>query len=100
MSEHIVSRKTYFAVYAALMALTATTVAVSLVDLGPLSTAVALAIAAVKATLVVLIFMHVKFSGPVTKLFVVGGLFWLGILLVLTFNDYISRNWLPPPPGW
>lgn len=100
MSEHIVPRKTLVLIFAILLVLTATTVAVAMVDLGVFSTVVALGIAALKASLVVLFFMEMKYSNPVSKLFVVGGLFWLAILLVLTFNDYISRNWLPPPLGW
>ena len=100
MSEHITPRKTYFLIFFALLALTATTVGAAMIDLGPLSIWVALLIAATKASLVAWFFMHVKYASGVTKVFVVGGLFWLGILLGLTFSDYISRNWLPLPQGW
>jgi cytochrome c oxidase subunit 4 len=94
MSEHIVPRKIYFAVFAALIALTATTTAVSFVDLGPWSTVVALGIAVLKATLVVLFFMHVKYSPRLTQIVIVGGLFWLAIMIVFTLSDFMTRGWL------
>ena len=68
------------------------TVQVAFVDLGPLNTVVALAIAVFKATLVVLFFMHVKYSTRLTWAVVVGSVFWLGILLALTFSDYLTRH--------
>jgi cytochrome c oxidase subunit IV len=95
MSEHIVPRKTYFAVFAALIVLTATTTAVSFLDLGPWNTVVALGIAFLKATLVVLFFMHVKYSPRLTQVTIAGGLFWLAILIVLTLSDFMTRGWLP-----
>ena len=63
-------------------------------DLGPLNTVVALAIAVIKATLVVLFFMHVKYSTRLTWAVVLGSIFWLGIMLVLTMSDYLTRVWL------
>jgi cytochrome c oxidase subunit 4 len=92
----IVSRKTYVGVFAALLALTATTVAASFVNLGPFNPGVALTIAGLKAALVVIYFMHVRYSSGLTKVFVAGGIFWLGVLLVLTMSDVLTRNWLPP----
>jgi cytochrome c oxidase subunit 4 len=94
MSQHIVPRKVYFAVFAALLVLTATTTAVSFVDLGPWNTVVALAIAFLKATLVVLFFMHVKYSPRLTQVVIAGGLFWLAIMIALTLSDFLSRGWL------
>jgi cytochrome c oxidase subunit IV len=94
-SDHVVSPRVYLAVFAILIVMTATTTAVSFVDLGPWNTVVALAIAVFKATLVVLFFMHVRYSRPLTAIVVGGGLFWLGIMLVLTFSDFASRGWLP-----
>jgi cytochrome c oxidase subunit 4 len=91
--EHIVPRSTYYAIFALLMVLTAVTVAIAFVDLGPLNAIAALAIAVTKATFVVLYFMHVRYSTRLTWLVVVGSVFWLGILLVLTFNDYLTRPW-------
>jgi cytochrome c oxidase subunit 4 len=75
------------------MALTLVTVWVSGFDLGPLNTVVALAIAGVKATLVVLFFMHVKYGTRLTKLAIIAALYWLGILLTLTLSDYLTRSW-------
>jgi cytochrome c oxidase subunit 4 len=97
MSEHIVSRKVYFAIFGALMVGTAATVAVAFIDLGgQLNTVLALTIAVIKATLVVLYFMHVRYSSRLTWVIVGSGLFWLGILFALTLSDYLSRGWLPP----
>ena len=94
-SSHVVPVKIYVAVFGALLVLTATTTSVSFVDLGPWSTVVALGIAVVKATLVVLFFMHVRYGSQLTKLVVAGGLFWLAILIALTLSDFLSRGWLP-----
>jgi cytochrome c oxidase subunit 4 len=93
MSEHIVPRRTYYLIFTALMAFTAITVAVAFVDLGALNAVTALAIAVIKATLVVLFFMHVKYSPRLTWLVVAGSLFWFGILMALTFSDYLTRPW-------
>lgn len=95
MSEHLVPRKTYFAVFAALLVLTAITTAVAFTDLGPWNTVVALGIAFIKATLVALFFMHVKYSPRLTQVVVAGGIFWLAILIVLTLSDFMTRGWLP-----
>jgi cytochrome c oxidase subunit 4 len=94
MSEHIVPKSTYFAVFGALIVFTILTVIVAFFDLGILNNVAALGIAAIKATLVVLFFMHVKYSSKLTKLIVVSGLFWLAILLIFTTSDYLSRDWL------
>jgi cytochrome c oxidase subunit 4 len=95
LSEHVVPRSVYFAVFGALMVLTATTTAVSFVDLGPWNTVVALGIAFFKATLVVLFFMHVKYSPRLTQITVGGGLLWLAILILITLSDFMTRGWLP-----
>ena len=94
MSLHIVPVRTYLAIFAALMVLTALTTAVAFVDLRAASTFVAIAIAILKATLVVLYFMHVRYSTRLTSLAVVAGVFWLIILFVLTLSDYETRGWL------
>ncbi len=93
--EHIVSPKSYVAVFFALLVLTATTTAVAFLDLGPWNTVVALVIAFIKASLVVLIFMHIRWSTRLTRVIIMGGLFWLGILIALTFSDFATRGWLP-----
>ena len=91
MSDHIVPTRVYYLIFAALMIGTAITVAVALVDLGALNAVVALSIAVAKATLVVLYFMHVRYSTKLTWAVVAGSVFWLGILLALTFSDYVTR---------
>ena len=93
MSEHIVPKRTYYLIFATLMACTALTVAIAFVDLGPLNAVAALTIAVFKATLVVLFFMHVKYSTRLTWAVVAGSVFWLGILLTLTMSDYLTRAW-------
>ena len=93
MAVHIVPKRTYYIIFAVLILLTYLTVQISVFDLGPLNTIAALAIAALKATLVVLFFMHVKYSTRLTKLAVLGGLYWLMILLALTLSDYLTRSW-------
>ena len=92
--EHVVPVKIYLTVFVVLLVMTATTTAVSGIDLGPWNTVVALAIAVFKASLVVLFFMHAKYSPRLTRVVIVGGLFWLAILLLLTFSDFVSRSWL------
>jgi cytochrome c oxidase subunit 4 len=93
MSNHIVPTRTYYLIYAILMVCTFLTVQIALFDLGPLNVIGALAIAVFKATLVVLFFMHVKYSTRLTWVVVIGAVFWLGILLALTMNDYLTRAW-------
>ena len=97
MSGHVSSLKVYIGIFLTLMALTAITVAVAYINLGQLNKVVALGIASFKATLVVLYFMHVKYASRMTKLVVVSGLFFLGIMLALTMADYSSREWVNPP---
>ena len=95
MSEHIVSLKVYFTIFIALMVGTALTVWAGLQDFpGPLNVIVALTIAVVKATLVVLYFMHVRYSSRLIWVVFASALFWLGILFALTLGDYWTRGWL------
>jgi cytochrome c oxidase subunit IV len=91
MANHIVPLRTYYLVFVTLIVCTAITVAVSFVDLGRFNVVAALGIAILKATLVVLFFMHVKYSGKLTWVVVAGSLFWLGILIVMTAGDYLTR---------
>ena len=93
MAEHIVPKRVYYTIFAILMVCTALTVWVAFLDLGALNTVAALAIAVFKATLVVLFFMHVKYSTRLTWAVVIGSVFWLGILLALTMGDYLTRGW-------
>ncbi len=87
--------RAYGVVLAVLLVLTAVTIGVSFVDLGPLNTPIAMLIAAGKASLVALFFMHLRRAPGVLWLAAAGGLFWLGILIVLTMNDVVTRSTLP-----
>ena len=94
MSAAVVSLNTYRAVFVALIALTAITVAVAFLNLGMLNNVVALGIATVKATLVLLYFMHVRGSSTLTKVAIAGGIAFFVILVVLTLSDTITRGLL------
>jgi cytochrome c oxidase subunit 4 len=94
MTGHVVPIRTYVIVFAALMLGTYLTVQAAFLDLGPFNAAVALVIAVAKAVTVVLFFMHVKYSTRLTWAVVVSGVFWLGILLVLTYGDYLTRRFM------
>lgn len=91
---HVVPVRTYVGVFLMLMLLTAVTVAAAFVDLGPLNNVVMLGIALFKASLVALIFMHVKYSTRMIPVVAVGSLFFLVILFAITMSDYLSRGWL------
>lgn len=95
--EHITPLSVYFGIFGALMVLTAITVAVAWVDLGSLNILVALGVAVFKATLVVLYFMHLKYSSKLTWIVVGAGVFWLAILLGLLMADYATRGWMTGP---
>jgi cytochrome c oxidase subunit 4 len=97
MNGHVDFVKTYVSVLIALLILTAVTTAVARVDLGDFSVVVALGIACCKMLLVALFFMHIRHSSQLTKLVVLGGLLWLGILLVLTLSDFATRGWIGVP---
>ncbi len=91
MSTHILPKKTYYLVAAALMVLLGITVGAALVPLGPFNVLVALAIAVTKALLVVLYFMHVKYNTRLTWVFASGGVLWLLIMIILTMGDFFAR---------
>ena len=99
MAEHVSSPKLYFMIFAALMVLTVLTVVVAYFDFGVMNDVVALTIAMGKALLVVLFFMHVKYSSRLTALTALSGLVFLAILIGLTLNDYLTRGLLLPIPG-
>lgn len=92
MSEHIVSPKIYAVIFLALMVFTLLTVFAALQDFGQMNIVIALVIATIKATLVILFFMHGKYSARRTKLVIVAGFFWLAIMLGLTLADYTTRH--------
>jgi cytochrome c oxidase subunit IV len=91
--HHIVSPKTYLLILLALLVLTATTTGVAFIDLGILNPIVALAIACIKAVLVVLFFMHIRYSSKLMMLTVLSGFFTFLVLITMTLTDYISRAW-------
>ncbi|HZI17614.1 MAG TPA: cytochrome C oxidase subunit IV family protein [Pyrinomonadaceae bacterium] len=96
MSEHIVGRKTYFLVFAGLMLGTVLTVVAAQFDFGRMNDVVAMTIAVAKMTLVLLFFMHVRYSSRLVWVVVAAMFFWLLILLLMTLTDYSSRDWFPP----
>ena len=90
---HVVTPKVYLAVFLSLLVFTASTAAISYIDLGIFNAVVALAIACIKMMLVVLFFMHVKYSPKLTKLTVFAGVFIFLGLISMTLSDYMSRAW-------
>jgi cytochrome c oxidase subunit 4 len=99
MSGHISPKSMYYTIFGSLMALTAVTISVAFIDLGTLNFPVALAIAILKATLVILFFMHVKYSSQLTNLICGTAFFFLNVLFGLTLTDYLSRGWFAAPGG-
>ena len=92
-AKHVVSIKVYAAVFAALIGLTLLTTAVAFIDLGGDTNAIAaLTIAICKALLVILFFMHARYSSRLTWVFASAGFFWLMILLTLTISDVLTRS--------
>ena len=88
---HILPKRTYYWIYVILLVFTYLTWQIAFFDLGVLNTVAAVTIAVFKAVLVVLFFMHVRHSTRLTWVVVIGSVFWLGILLTLTFGDYLTR---------
>ena len=95
MSGHVAPKSMYYAVFAALLVGTALTVGVAFIDLGALNNVLMLGIAITKALLVVLFFMHVRWSTRLTWVVAASGFFWLLILFGLTMMDYLSRGMVP-----
>jgi cytochrome c oxidase subunit 4 len=93
MTGHVLPKRIYYTIFAILMFCTYLTVKMAFFDLGALNVVAALAIAVFKAALVVLFFMHVKYSTRLTWAVVAGSVFWLAILLALTMSDYLTRGW-------
>ena len=94
MSGHIASTKSYIWVFIALIVGTGLTYAAALVDFGFFNNVVMLAIALVKASLVILIFMGVRWSSRLTWVVAASGFVWLLILFGITMSDYLSRGWM------
>jgi len=93
--HHVVPIKHYVGVFVALIVLTGATYWTALMDLKAWNTPVAMTIAIVKALLVVLIFMHVKYSNRLVQTLLVASVLWLLIMFAFTGQDYMTRHWLP-----
>jgi cytochrome c oxidase subunit 4 len=103
MSEngtHVLPLKIYLLIFAVLLVMTGVTVQVAYLDLGFMNTVAALGIACFKASLVVLYFMHLRYSSSLPKLFWMAGLLWLAILIAFAMSDYLTRQWIEQPQGW
>jgi len=105
MTHPIIPLRLYVGVFTALILLTGLTVGVAFVDLGGgrlhfANALAAITIAVAKGLLVVLYFMHLRYSTRLTWIFAGAGVFWLLILIILTLADYLSRGWLPLPGAW
>ena len=94
MSGHIASPKLYYAVFAALIIGTVLTYLAALVDFGFFNNVVMLAIAVTKMMLVILFFMGVRWSSPLTWVVAGSGFFFLLIMFSITMSDYLSRGWM------
>jgi cytochrome c oxidase subunit IV len=94
-AEHVVPIRIYVIIFATLLVLTAVTTAVAYVNLGPLNVVVMLLIAFFKATLVILYFMHVRFTSRLTQVAAASGFAWLAILIGLTLSDVLTRAIVP-----
>src|ERR1700691_1674576 len=91
--HHVVGPKTYGLILLALLVLTATTTGAAFINMGVFSPIVALAIACIKAVLVILFFMHIRYSSKVLMLTVAAGFFTFLVLITMTLCDYVSRAW-------
>jgi len=91
--SHVVPVSLYVVIWAALMIFTGLTVFAASVELHIFNIIVALLIATIKGTLVVLFFMHLRYSTKLTMVTVVAAMFWLFLLLGLTMTDYLTRSW-------
>ena len=100
---HVIQPRTYYAVFATLIVLTVVTVGLDILaknnvmSMGPVQVPVAFLIATVKASLVILFFMHVWYSTRLTWVVALSGLLWLGILIAYTVTDYMTRQWVHTP---
>ncbi len=95
MSGHVAPKSMYVGIWFALIVGTVLTVLAAEVDLGALNNVVMLAIACTKAALVILFFMHVRWSTRLTWVVAASGFFWLLIMFGLTMQDYLTRGWVP-----
>jgi cytochrome c oxidase subunit 4 len=98
MADHTHSHPTpwlYFGILVVLVVGTCLTWGIAFIDLGIWNPVVALTIAVIKATLVILFFMHVYYSSKLTKVTISAGFFWLMIMITMSLSDYLTRTFLP-----
>ena len=94
MSQHVSSKKIYFLIFIVLLLLTVVTIQVASTDLGQLNSVIAMTITVIKALLVILYFMHARYSNRLVWVFVAARFLWLLLLITLTMGDFLSRDWL------
>jgi cytochrome c oxidase subunit IV len=92
-AHHVVTPVTYTIVFFILLIFTGLTVLAAYIDMGILNPVVALAIASIKAVIVILFFLHVKYQSKLIKMTVAAGFFTFAALITMTLSDYISRAW-------
>ncbi len=95
LHEHPITPRTYVGVFLTLLFLTGLTTGVAFIDMHRFNIVVAIAIALTKTMLVILYFMHIRFSSKVTKVYIMTALVWLGLLIVGTAHDVFTRGWFP-----
>jgi cytochrome c oxidase subunit IV len=100
MAGHVVPKKLYILVFAALIVFTALTTGVAFIDLGKWNTVAALAIAVCKGSLVALFFMHLRWSSGLMRIVLLAAFMWFAILVSLTLADEFTRQWTPVPSSW
>ena len=100
MSGHIVPLRIYILIFSALIILTGVTTYVATVDLGRWNTIVALSIAVTKMMLVLLYFMHLRYSHGLPRVVVLASFMFLALLIGITLTDALTRSWTPNPDGW
>ncbi|MGH9735718.1 MAG: cytochrome C oxidase subunit IV family protein [Candidatus Acidiferrales bacterium] len=99
-AHHIVPASLYVTIWITLLIFTGLTTGIAYIDLGVFNTVVALLIAGIKMMLVVLFFMHVRWTTGMPRIVMVAAVFWLGIMMAFTLADEISRGWTPFGHPW
>ncbi len=97
MAQPMVPKRTYFATYLALLALTLLTTLLAFLNLGPGSMIIAIFIAAIQASLIASFFMQALYESALVRVITAGGVVWFLIMATLVLTDYITRGWLPFP---
>jgi cytochrome c oxidase subunit 4 len=97
MNTHLVSLRGYILTWLALLGLTMLTILIGFANLGQLSILIAVALAAVQASLIAAVYMHALFGPTLVRVIVAGGIIWFLFLLSQTLGDYMTRGWVPFP---